>query len=194
MATKPANITAIENATAESWDAWTSFLESIDAPNRSHKEIAIDVHQRLAERAPNAGWWAQGITVAYEQQIGRREPGQSCEGDFQVGVSKTFTGSMDEALAAWVALAGDRTEFSGVPITRPGSASESPKWRYWRCGLDDGTLVNINIYEKAPGKASLGVQHTKLETAETVEHWRAYWKDLLKAYPASASASAPTSA
>ncbi|MGD8168765.1 hypothetical protein ACEXOS_021240 [Herbiconiux sp. P16] len=180
MATRAANISAIEKATEQPWDEWMTYLASIDAANRSHAEIAREVYERLAATHPNSGWWAQGITVAYEQEIGRREPGQSCDGDFAVGASKTLTASLDEALEAWVALAGERVEFSGVPVTREGQASSSEKWRYWRCGLDDGTLVAVNIYEKAPGKASVGVQHTKLESAVAVEHWRGYWKGLLK--------------
>jgi len=39
--------------------------------------------------------------------------------------------------------------------------------------------VNVNIYEKAPGKSSLGVQHEKLESPEQIEHWRAWWKRFL---------------
>ncbi|HUC20676.1 MAG TPA: hypothetical protein VMR98_04240 [Candidatus Polarisedimenticolaceae bacterium] len=42
-----------------------------------------------------------------------------------------------------------------------------------------GTRISVPMYQKAPGKVALSVQHEKLESTEQVEHWRAYWKELL---------------
>ena len=169
------NTAAIEKATGKSWADWLAFLETINAKDLPHKEIA----QRVHEDGGVSGWWSQGITVAYEQHIGRRQPGQDCNGEFTVSVSKTLAGTMNKALKQWLALVADRHEFSDIPISRPGEVSRTDKWRYWRCGLADGSRVNANIYQKEPGKVSIGLEHDKLESSEQVEHWRAFWKELL---------------
>ena len=41
----------------------------------------------------------------------------TCLGDFQVTVSKTVAGNMDEALEKWVKSLDGMTEFDGVKIT-----------------------------------------------------------------------------
>jgi hypothetical protein len=166
------NIEAIENGIGRPWTEVEKFLAGIKAPDLSHKEIAAALHEAgIAD-----GWWAQSATVAYEQQIGRRMPGQDCDGEFQTSVSKTVAGSMDEARDKWIALLGDADGFAGIAVSRGPDLSDSAKWRYWRCGLADGSRVNVNIYEKAPGKSALSLQHERLESPEQLEHWRTFWK------------------
>lgn len=167
---------AIAKATGISWPDWLGWLNSIQAEQLSHKEIAEKIHQR----GDTSGWWAQTVTVAYEQHIGRRVPGQDCDGHFQVAVSKTLPGTLDDALARWVKhLAGVDT-LSDIPISRGPDTSETEKWRYWRCGLADGSRVTVHIRQKTPDKAALGIQHEKLESPEQVEHWREFWKGQVK--------------
>lgn len=166
---------AILKGTGRSWAGWLELLESFDAGSLPHKEIATRLQ---AEGA--SGWWAQMLTVAFEQHIGRRVAGQDCTGSFSVSVSKTLPGSMDEALARWQTLMAGIDELSDIALTRPPETSETEKWRYWRCGLADGSRVNVNIYQKSPDKAALGIQHDKLESEAQVEHWRAFWKERVK--------------
>ena len=86
---------------------------------------------------------------------------------------------MDEARQKWIALLDGAEEFSGVPISSGPELSDTPKWRYWRCGLADGSRLNINVYEKSAGKSVLALQHEKLESREQLQHWKTYWKDVL---------------
>ncbi|MFN4024664.1 MAG: hypothetical protein ACK4MQ_07520 [Hyphomonas sp.] len=174
---KPASVEGFAKNTGRDWNGWLEFLGAIGAKDLSHKEIAA----RIAATGEASGWWAQQITVAYEQHIGRRAPGQRSDGAFEVAVSKTLAGSMDEALAAWQKLAGGRTEFGGVAIAAAPETSATEKWRYWRCGLADGTKLTVTITGKAPGKAGLTVTHDKLASAEDKERWRAFWKAELSA-------------
>jgi hypothetical protein len=169
------NIEAIERGIGRSWTEVEEFLASIDAKDKSHKEIA----QALQDAGLAKDWWAQSATVAFEQLIGRRVPGQDCDGRFQTSTSKTVAGTMDEARDKWVALIGAAEDFSGVGISRGPELSETAKWRYWRCGLADGSRVNVNIYEKAPGKSALSLQHEKLEAPEQLVHWKSFWKATL---------------
>lgn len=173
--TKAANIEAIEKATGKTWAQWLTFLEGLNARKLSHTEIA----QKVSEKGGVSGWWAQSITVAYEQHIKRRKPGQRSNGKYQVTVSKTVDGSMDEALKKWLAVTKEHTQFSEVPITKTPTTSKSDKFRYWHCGLSDGSRLSMSIYEKAGGKAVIGLGHENLGSIEQTERWRAYWKSLL---------------
>lgn len=168
---------AILKATGQPWQHWCETLEQAGARDLTHTEIA----QYLAQQQHLSHWWAQMLTVNFEQHIGRRVVGQDCTGKFRVSASKTVAGSMDDALTLWMNAMQSRTDFSDIPISRGPDISQTEKWRYWRCGLADGSAVSINIYEKAPGKAALSVEHSKLESDAQVEHWREYWKGILKA-------------
>jgi hypothetical protein len=173
---KPISTTNFETATGRSWQEWVAFLDGIDAHNLSHTEIA----SRIFDTGKASSWWAQSITVAYEQYIGRRVPGQDHKGAFTAAVSKTCAGTMDEVLARWAGFMAKRKELDGIRVSREPEQSVTEKWRYWRCGLNNGTRVNVTIGPKAPGKALLAIQHEKLETTDDVERWRLFWKGLLK--------------
>ena len=175
---KPISTKNFEGATGRAWEGWVAFLDGIDARKLSHTEIA----RRILDTGLASGWWSQSITVAYEQQIGRRVPGQDCDGAFAVSATKTCAGTLDDVLARWVDFLKDREELGGIAISRGPDTSASEKWRYWRCGLEDGSRVNVTIGAKAPGKVLLAVQHERLETADHVEHWRDFWKPLLKSF------------
>src|SRR5690606_39188985 len=92
--TKPIATAAFAEKTGKSWQGWLDFLDGIGARDLSHTEIA----RAIVETGEASGWWAQGITVAYEQHIGRRQPGQRPNGGYEVSVSKTVSGSPEEAL------------------------------------------------------------------------------------------------
>ncbi len=178
--TKPANIEGIETATNITWKKWLSFFDSIGAKNLSHPEIAQKAYDKMFETQASRGWWSQSVAVAYEQHIGRRQPGQRSDGTYEVTLSKTFTGNMDEAMQAWVDLVGDTTEFSDIPISGEPSSTDTEKWRHWRVGLNDGTKVNVDTTANGADKATLTVTNTKLKDIKDVERWRLFWKEFLK--------------
>src|SRR5690606_36149235 len=86
--TKPINIESIEKATSKSWNKWVEALEGIGAKDMAHVDIARRVETMLEGSVESPGWWAQSITVAYEQHIDRRVPGQMTDGSFATSVSK----------------------------------------------------------------------------------------------------------
>lgn len=177
--TKPSNVPAIETATDTSWEDWLSFFDEHEASKLTHKEIADLVYAKIKGRESD-GWWSQAVTVAYEQHIGRREPGQRSDGSYETSASKTFDGTMSEALEMWILLTGDKTEFNGVALEKDPTWSETEKWRNWRCALADGSRLAVSIYQKTPDKASFGLGHLKLKSAEEAEAWKTYWKTLLE--------------
>ena len=104
---------AIERGTGKNWSTWMSWFGDANASEKSHTEIA----KQLIEETDVNGWWAQMLTVAFEQEIGRRVPGQDCEGEYSVSASKTLNMSMDDALAWWLDAVQGHDEFGDVPLS-----------------------------------------------------------------------------
>lgn len=178
--TKPMNAAAYARATGREWDQWIADLDVAGARDLPHADIVALVQPQLEGlELNNMGWWAQGLTIAYEQHIGRRIPGQRSDGTFASSISKTFAGTMDDALAAWTALVGGRTSFLDLDIVGEPSTSATEKWRYWRCNLGDGSRVNVTANEARPGKSRLAVEHSQLTSPEAAADSKDYWKTLL---------------
>ena len=107
------------------------------------------------------------VTVTYEQHIGRRVPGQDGGGEFSVSTSKTRAGTMDETIKRWIEVVSEREEFSGVAISRGPEVSRTDKWRYWRCGLADGSRVVVDVTDMTPAKSVISVPHEKFASPTT---------------------------
>lgn len=174
--TRPVNVETIAEGTARSWEEWLEFMRSIGAQVLTHKEIA----ERVEATGDANGWWAQTITVAFEQHIGRREPGQSSSGRFAVSVSKTLDMGPDEALARWQALMAGRTALDQMPFVGEPQTSVTDAWRYWRATLADGSRIGVNITAKSGGRSIVGIGHENLDSRDSADYWRPYWKGMLE--------------
>ena len=190
--TSGANIARIEETTERAWTAWVEELDAAGARELGHGAIAEHVQAQLAEsRADleNPGWWAQAVTVAYEQHIGRRQPGQNCDGEWRVTISRTLPGSIDEAFERWLEFVDGRSAFADIPWNgRPVVGDREGRWRRWRVDLADGSRVNLDIDAKVPSareaeagvvKARLSVTHGRLPDGDAVEVRRVWWKTAL---------------
>jgi hypothetical protein len=171
---KPISNSAIERSTGASWATWLERLQAADAAGISHKDIVT----LLVTNYQITGWWAQALTVRFEQTIGRRRPGQSDAGDYAVSVSKTLDGTVDETLLWWLKKVQSRTDFNGVSIVS-SSTTETEKWRHYRVALADGSRMVVGVYAKTPTKASFSLQHSKLASSISAEAWRTYWKSFI---------------
>ena len=168
----------IENATAVPLAAWVQRIDEAGGRDLDHAAIA----RMLPQRWGISEWWAQGVTVAYEQVIGRRVVGQSCEGDFAASASRTVPGGMDSVRSRWDAfMSAERREELG--LEQPG-LTDTARWRYWRAAVQDGTRVSVNITAKDAGRSTLGLEHKGIETAEGREVWKAAWKRTLTDFTA----------
>lgn len=178
--TSPVNTAPLERATNRLWDEWVALLDAAGARELAHQEIVPLVIAEIdLDSLYNPWWWAQGVTIAYEQHIGRRIPGQRGDGTFAGSVSKTYPGSIDDALAAWQALVAGRTEFLGLRVEVDPTSSATEKWRYWRCGLEDGSKVSVIMNASAPGKSRIAVEHSKLISPEAIATSKLWWRELL---------------
>jgi len=167
---------SVRGATGKTWDEWYRILDDARAGEMTHQQIATWLHEHAGLQH---GWWCQSVTVAYEQRIGRREEGQTCDGDYSAAATKTLTASLDEALGRWLDHVADAGEFNGVPLEADPTTSTTDKWRYWRAKLIDGSRVNVNITGKGDGKVSLNLGHDKVADKTTADGWKAYWRKVL---------------
>ena len=203
MTTRPGSTAAIESATGLPWSQISAALDAAGGADTDHAGLAAAAHTLFRGKVDNAGWWAQTAAVAYEQQIGRRLPGQVSDGTFQVSVSKTLPGDPAQVLAAVETLMAGRTGLGGVDFAEEPTTSGTEKWQYWRAKLADGTRVTATIGAKAPTRdrkqaegaagesgreavrsadvrSTAAFQISRLGSAGAVEEWRAWFKDLLK--------------
>lgn len=143
-------------ATGKPRAEWHALLDAENATSWTHPQIA----RWLVETHGVDGWWAQGLTVGYEQARGMRLPGQLADGTFSASSSRSVTGSqleaLDKVIAAYTAVAG----------AAPGSVRPEAKHPTARWKLADGTSVLATVSPGPASKSRVSLTHQKLGSAE----------------------------
>jgi hypothetical protein len=189
-ARRPRSVTsdsAVRARTGHGFDHWFAVLDAFGSAARGHAASA----RHLSEDHGVPDWHCQMITVEYERARGLRATNQTCDGDFQVSVSRTVPGSVedvkralsgartrraflrgaDPALARALEAALSGAKARGVTQTKPGSARLRYPW--------DGAVVELHIYAKPGGKVSVTAQNSKLASPDEVERRRQLWRTAL---------------
>jgi len=172
---------AIERATHRQWAEWLRFMDGIGAADLSHAHIARKVEAELGASVDNPAWWAQGITVAYEQHTGRRKPGQRADGTFQTSISRTTEAGIHEAMARWVVFAAGDSTVQGV-VSGATKVSGSEKRQTWRAKAADGSSVMFTSELKPNGKTAVLVNHTRLKSQEEIAAAKQRWAAVLERF------------
>lgn len=156
---------ALRAATGRTHEEWRALLTDAGALGWDHGRIAA----HLVEQHGVDGWWAQGITVDFEQACQGRLPGQRADGTFAVSRTRTLPGERLDALAALVAVVAGEV---GEPA-RSNLQARTPVVR-WRLPDDSrlaatalaptrsGTPVNLT-WEKIPDAAAMAGAAARLE-------------------------------
>ena len=175
--------------TGHSLDHWFTVLDRFGGVEKGHTASARHLHD--AHDVP--GWYAQGITVAYERARGVRTVNQRCDGEYEVSVSKVLTAStadvvkaltdarlrrrwtkgVDAQLATALSTSLDSPASKGIVMRADGQGRHRYKWA--------GTTVQLYLLPKAGGKLSLVATNSKLADAAMVESRRAQWRTALNA-------------
>jgi hypothetical protein len=171
-------IKPIERATKRTWEEWLQFMDGIGAQKLDHHQIATRVLEALDGKIDNPAWWAQAVTVAYEQDSGRRIPGQRPDGTFQTSASKSTTLGMEELMEKWAAFATDDQEVREL-ISGEVRVSGTEKRITWRARAKDGSAVVVISEPKARGTASIVAQQMGLQTHELNLEAKATWQGIL---------------
>lgn len=153
---------------------WVQELDESGARQLSHRDLARKLYDQLDGTVKNHGWWAQGITVAYEQHIGKRIPGQLANGLFELAVSKTIAQPRQEVFSRVVKWFEARSKLNQKDFLKPRS-SKTPKRSNWRCDFADGSKFSATV-EEAGDKAKLVLSHTAVPTKQEADDWKIFWK------------------
>jgi hypothetical protein len=175
--------------TGHGLDHWFEVLDRFAAVEKGHAAAA----RHLADAHGVDGWYAQGITVAYERAKGLRTLNQRCDGQYEVSASKVVPAGTDAVITAVVNARRRARWADGVDrplVDALSSALAAPASRGFAVKADGqarfrykwgDTTVEIRLTPKPGGKASVVVQHMKLPRAEMVEARRGQWRAALQA-------------
>ena len=120
-----------------------------------------------------AGWWAQGVTVGYEQARGLRDPGQRRGGLYEVNASKTVAVPVERLYEAFADPALRERWLPGaafeVRTARPG--------RSIRANWEDGsTRLVIAFTARGEAKSQVALTHERVPDAATADELKAWWR------------------
>lgn len=177
------NDEAARKKTGHGLDHWFAVLDAFGAATKGHTAAAA--HLNKDHGIP--GWYAQGITVAYERAHGLRDMNQSCTGSFQVSVSKTVPVPVAEVIdalksperrAAWLQDADPglvQALDSAFTGDKPREVKTKGSDYAWLRFPWDGHKVEIRITGKLKG-ASVAADNSDLPSPDLVEQRREQWK------------------
>ncbi|MEU8217634.1 hypothetical protein AB0C47_17895 [Micromonospora taraxaci] len=164
----------IRARTGRGWDGWFALLDAASASEWTHTRIA----RHLVTEHEVPGWWAQTITVGYEQARGLRAPGQRRGGGFEVSASRTVAAP---AVRLFEAFADETARARWLPDVevRVRTATAPRSFRAdWAGGP---TRIVVGIDAVGESKARVNVLHEKLTGAEQAAELKAYWRERLAA-------------
>ena len=169
----PMSEAAVTAATGRGWQEWFVLLDAWDAASRPHPEIA----RWLVTEQGVAGWWAQSVTVAYEQARGLRAPGQHADG-WSVSATKTVAVPVELLFAAFEDKAMRERWLPGAQL-RLRTATPPRTARYdWE---DGSTRVVVGFTGLDEAKSRVAIQHERLPDADTAEAMKAWWRERVSA-------------
>ena len=160
---------SILERTGKSWAEWFEILDRIDATTLSHTEIARYLYTDLNLD----GWYSQGITVSYERVRGLRPALGDRDGTFSASASKTVPVSIDVLFDAWI-LEDQLEGWLGKEVLRLRSSSREKTARFDM--LETGTILAVYFTDKGPGKSTVQIEESKLESKDAVDARKAVWK------------------
>ncbi len=162
---------AVKAKTGRGWTDWLKILDQAGAKKMKHPEMATYLHEKLGL----SGWWAQMVTVGYEQARGLRVAHQTLKG-FEISRSKTIA---VPTKMLFDAFKNDKTRFRWLP-EKGVSIRKATPYKSMRVTWPDGkTLLSVNFYPKGEGKSQIVVQHLKLASAKEAKQKQSYWSKAL---------------
>lgn len=142
----------------------------------SHGDLAKLVQSKLEGLVDNPAWWAQGITVAYEQHIGKRVPGQLADGTFEIAVSKSVNVRRNELFQQVSGWFDAQKSLNNQEVLNVRS-SETPKRSSWRCDFVDKSKFAATVEENGDN-SKLVLSHTAIPTKQQADGWKEFWRSI----------------
>lgn len=143
---------AVVEATGHERSEWFALLDEEGADTWRHRDIAAWLSR---ERGVDP-WWAQHLTVAYEQARGIRAPGQRQDGTFEASVTRTVAHDPADALQALAAVV---TAELGVTPLALNLTAKHPTARF---PLEGGEFVLASATGRGDGRSSIGLTRGRM--------------------------------
>lgn len=189
---------AVRAATGRDWEAWFAILDAWGAAERGHPAIA----RHLQDAHGLGGWWAQTVTVRYEQARGLRVPGQRGNNDFELAVQRTLSVEAERAFAA-LTEPGELSHW----FTRDAQADLRVGGRYRNADGDAGTFlvldpprrvvftweqpqhapgskVEMTVEPRDGGKVTVRIRHLGIPNAADHAKLKEAWGRAIESYKA----------
>jgi hypothetical protein len=178
---------ACQRATGRGLSHWFKVLDHFGGRTAGHTAAA----RHLKDAQGVSAWYAQAITVAYERAHGLRAENQTCDGRFQVSVSRVLPASVSAVARALRSARAREAWLDGADPTlakslaaafgRRGALSvkggTTARLRYrW-----DGGTVELRLDAKDDGRSTLVADTKGLASKAEVERRRAQWRPVLDA-------------
>lgn len=159
---------AMEKATGRTHEQWRAVLTEAGALEWPHARIA----SFLVDEHGVDGWWAQGITVDFEQACKGRLPGQRADGTFTASKTATVPGEPLDALALVAsAVTARHGEAHGQNLT---ASMPNVRWR-----LSDGTRLAAAVQGRNKSGIPVNLTWERLATAEAAVLAKAELEEIL---------------
>jgi len=163
---------AVLKATGRAWSEWLRLLDRAGAKKMSHKDIALMLSRKF--EVPN--WWAQMVTVGYEQARGLRSANQGKSG-FSANASRTLAVPVADLYDAWENASTRTRWLPDAPVEVRRSTGGKSMRMTWKAGNSN---VDVGFFAKGPGKSSVQLSHSKLKSAAEVVRHKKFWKEALE--------------
>lgn len=177
---------------------WFDVLDRFGAVHKGHTAAA----RHLADDHRVDGWYAQGITVAFERARGLRAVNQRTSGSYEGSATKVVGVSSLAIVAAfeqprqrsrWLAgVAGAGAARIGEVFGKGGTTFRVRDDGMARCRFADGDAkVELSVWPKGPDKASAVFTVSRLPSAAALDAHKARWRVVLDALAAGLRPAAP---
>lgn len=156
-------------ATGKTPEDWYARIDAADGRTIGHPAIATWLIDQGVD-----SWWAQGVTIGYEQARGLRIPGQRSDGSFAVSASRQVPGEREAVLDDVVPVFIDAL---GFPPTSESRGGKRPSAR-WTFPDRESVLLNTEDGSRA-GTVRIAVQRERLTGPERMPDAKAELQGLL---------------
>lgn len=167
LATEKIGDAAVAAKTRRTWREWFKILDAAGARKMDHRRIVA-----VARRNGADSWWAQMVTVGYEQDRGLRKKHERPDG-FEISSSRTIGAPVATVYAAWIDSGTRGRWLRASPFTVRKATDRKSLRLTWN---EPDTRVEVQFSAKGAGRSQLTVQHGRLPSAAAAERMKAWWK------------------
>lgn len=168
----PVSTDAVKARTGRGWKEWLRILDREKGPTLGHTAMAELLHEKYSV----PGWWAQMVTVGYEQARGLRVKHEK-QGGIEISASRTIEADPKSVFRAWTD-AKARARWLRKTVTVHKATPPKSMRVTW---IDGAKSIGVNLYPKGSGKTLIALQHGKLESAAQAKKMKVFWGGRLDA-------------